>query len=380
MAQKSAGFSPVGDLLSQSVELVKSTWNKLLVLSLIAAAGVIAYVLLVGLIIGGSVLGGAALMGGNATAGAGLLGFGGLFAVISALVYIAFFALFGATMIKIVADGGKKSVGEYLKESLGLAIPVFFVSLATGLLSLGGMGLLIIPGLAISILLSFSIYEVVLYKASIGTAMRTSATVVSRNFGAIALRWLVVIALSLVSSFIMSYLTRAAAIFGLLNMVVQTVFTWFFLAYWFLVYKEARAATDIKSPVSTVWMYIVAALGWLIILVAGMALAKGISELLGNPEFQRGLQGITKSDAPMEDYSDLYDAYNSEQNAEDGTEGSSEGELMNPSSEGAFDSIIENSDMTPEEQEETRKAMEQFIKMMESSQEQGSTEPGGAGL
>lgn len=377
MAEKSEGFSPVGDLLSNSVEVVKKTWNKLLVLSLIGAGIVIAYIIVVTLLIGGSLLGGAAIMDGNAAAGAGLMGVGGILAVLSALLYIGVFAVFGAAMIKIVSDtDSSKGVGEYLKEGFGLTWPVFLVTVVTGLLALGGLGLLIIPGIAISILLSFSVYEVVVHRVGIGEALRNSATIVSHNFGAIALRWVVAFGISLVISFVLSYLTRYSSALSLLSTVVQVLLTWFFLAYWYLVYKEARAHTDLKNNVSIAWMYIVAALGWVIIVFGGMALGKGISALLQNPEFMQGMNGLNNSGLPMEDYSELYDSYNETQDfSEDG--GTS---TMPYSGENTLDSIIENSDMSPEEEEQARRALDQMLQDMQQYQEENNTSPGGAGM
>lgn len=367
MAEK-GGFSSISDLLTTSWQIITQCWSKLLILSLIGAAVIIAYSILVGIVVAGAGIGGAALGAGYALAGTM-----GLIALISALAYIGIFAVFGTAMIKIVSGADKdKGTMEYVKEGFGMFWPIFLVTMITAVLTIGGFGLFIIPGLAIAILLSFAIYEVALHKTGVSQALRNSAAIVSQNFGAIVIRWLVALGVSLLISFVFSRIGDEPLVM-LIAYLIQILLSWFFIAYWYQVYKQARSATDLKAASAITWMYVVAAVGWLLIVGISMVAGQALNKLFSNPEFMRefnsasGLNLETDSDGTegmLEDYSDLYDGNTNTQDSDDemGVD--------------AFDSMIQNSDMTPEEQEQARKAMEEFFKALQENQDGAANSTG----
>lgn len=366
MAEK-RGFSPIGDLLNNSWQIVTNTWSKLLIVSILGAAVVIAYTLLLVILGGGAALGGAAL--GSLGTGIGL---GMFLSLITTLVYVGVFSVFGAATVKIVSQPDSKTGAiDYVKEAFGKFGPIFLVTLVVGVLTIGGMGLLFIPGIAIGILLSFAMYEVIFHNVGVGQAIKNSATIVSRNFGAIAARWLVAMAISLVLGFVMGKLTQHSLL-NLVGVVANILVSWFFLAYWYQVYKEARKQTDLKSSTSITWVYVVAIVGWVVIIGFGSLLGAGLARFANNQTLRNSLLQMPSNTA-IENYDDLYESYNQAEDSAEDLGVDTQGIPTLPSSgDEVFDSIIDTSNMTPEEQEQAQEAMRQFMEYMQNAQQESA--------
>lgn len=260
-------FAPVSQVLRQAWEIVKLSWKNLLLLTLIIW-GISAVLVLVA---GGAVVGSAmmSMNSGSIFTGTTFAAIG--FAVLIGIVVLIASSVFGTGMMIAVAEYKERpSIGSLIKRGLGLFLPVFLTSLIMMFLIYGGFFLLVIPGIAIAILTGFSIYEVIFTENRYMAAIKNSVRIVGQNFGELFIRVLVVlglvIGLAIVQGILQGIVGEDSAAMPLISLVmgiVQMLFGWFAMAYYYLVYKEARSMTDFNKKASTMWMWIVSVLGWI---------------------------------------------------------------------------------------------------------------------
>jgi hypothetical protein len=259
------GFSPIGDLIKNAWELVKLSWKNLLLLSLILYGIVIALVI----VIGGTFAGSLFLTGGE---------FEGptivtvLLVIVAALAMMVIGSAFNTAMMLSVAEAEQKpTIGSLISKGLKLFFPVFFTSLLLAFILYGGFLLFVIPGIILAILTGFSLYEAIFSENKYLSAIKNSVRIISQNFGELFIRMLVIIGmvvgLLIVQGILQGLVGRESGVIPLIGFVmtvVQVIFGWFALAYYYLVYKEARALTDFDKKSSTAWIWIVSILGWII--------------------------------------------------------------------------------------------------------------------
>lgn len=324
------GFSPVGDLLHQAWETVTQSWKNILLLYIILYAVVFVGIL----IIAGTWAGSLAL-----SAGAGMhLGGASAFAVLITVVVGLALAVGGtalgvALMLAVAEAGAKPSVGSLISRGFKLFIPVFLTSLLVAFLVYGGAVLFLIGGVIIAIFTCFATYEVVFTENRYGAAISNSVRMVAQNFGEVFVRFLVIIGLTIGLWIVEGILQNmvgdgsARGLLGLIMMVVQALFGWFILAYSYLVYKEARAATDFKKITSTAWVWWVALVGWIIgVLIAifafsfVMALVNNVglrNELFKNARNSQNQYMMESSESGKIDTEQLLQQYGSEMTDEE---------------------------------------------------------------
>lgn len=219
------------------------------------------------------------------------LNFGALFLVL--IILVSFLAnAFTAAIILAVDEGAKRTpFGALLKQGFQLVIPLFVVGLATQFLVLGGLFLFVIPGIIMGILLSFAMYEVILGNARGMTALKNSVSVVKQNFWGILGRWAALIGVQMLVMIVFSALAEAnegtSAVIDLLSSIVSMFFSLYSLVYGVLLYRAARAHTNLAEGKMT-WMWPVAILGWVIggaLLFAAAQIARSAyNEIQNNPE------------------------------------------------------------------------------------------------
>lgn len=283
--KSSAIFSPISELISKSWDMVKVSWKNLLILGIILWVPVIAIVMMMALGLGGSF----AVMGSMAEISPAAIG---TMIVVGALALVAmmvFSSVIGTSMMISVAEAQQKpSVGSLISRGLKLFLPVFFTSLLMFFIIYGGLFLLIIPGIIIAILTGFSIYEVVFTEHRYVAAIKNSVKMVAQNFGELFVRVLVIIGISIGLVIVESILqnmaggesSEAMPLISLVMGVVQMIFGWFIMCYYFLLYTEARKATDFNKSASITWMWVVAVLGWLLSVVVLFYASTALTSLL----------------------------------------------------------------------------------------------------
>ncbi|MEX0895762.1 MAG: hypothetical protein WDZ94_02365 [Patescibacteria group bacterium] len=205
-----------------------------------------------------------------------------IFAIISALLFSIVSAFFSAAVV-IRLD--RSHVGfpfkQLLKEAMRVTPAVFLAMLVVGALAIGSMALFIIPGLIVSVLLAFTLYEVILEKSSLSLAMRNSYTIVTKHFFELFIRGLALVVGAGLLIFILDTIAKNSGdirpLFELINSIVGVLLNWFAIAYAIIIYREARVATDLTNTKNPVWMYIVAAIGWIVLIFVG-SVAWGMRE------------------------------------------------------------------------------------------------------
>lgn len=213
---------------------------------------------------------------------------------IVALIFLAALIIVGiaqhAATILIVANYKKHpAVGTTFKKGFAYVLPVFLVNLFIGFLVLGGYFIFVIPGIFLSILFSFVVYEVVLANNSVLGATRRSMTIVLSNFWGILGRMLlwVIIVISIVNipnAFTWSSQGYSPSLGGL-QFILQILVGWFGISYGVTLYKQAQnAARPGKSKL--LWPVIVGVAGWIIGVILLTALITFITTV-AIPQFQK---------------------------------------------------------------------------------------------
>jgi len=192
---------------------------------------------------------------------------------ILAVVFGLIFLIIGSAMqiasILIMDNKGKVSLGSTFRKSLGLVIPLFLVNILTFVLIFGAFFVFILPAILFYFLLIFAQFEVVLNNQRWLGAVKRSALIVSKNFGAILVRLIIIVVLYIGIMIIIPNLLGKigpevqlyiAFISFLLNLLVG----WYMLAYYITLYKQAKAGLEQEKGKGILWMWIVAIIGWLI--------------------------------------------------------------------------------------------------------------------
>jgi hypothetical protein len=159
-------FSPISKLLKTAWDKTQKHLLQLFLLSILGLVTGLIMLLLLGLLL---VLAQAILSGTAMTILSSVL----ILAMVIVSVVLMMGINIGLMLILAETDPALSVVGV-LKKALKKVLPLLIASLLGGMIILGGLVLLIIPGILFSILLSFSAYFVVLDNLSPLEAMRKS--------------------------------------------------------------------------------------------------------------------------------------------------------------------------------------------------------------
>ncbi len=189
--------------------------------------------------------------------------------IIVAIVLMTFIGLiFQIATIRLVYNPEKKqSLLELVKTSKNYIIPLFVVSFLSGILSLGGFGLLIIPGIIFSLLFSFSGYEVLFNKQRGLNALRRSYALFSTNFWGIIGRLLLFVVISMLVTIVIPKDDSMGALAGLINIILS----WFGLCYSVTLYKQVAKGNEHLPGKSLRGIVITAIIGIILSVVVGLS-------------------------------------------------------------------------------------------------------------
>lgn len=182
--------------------------------------------------------------------------------------------LFTVTVIKLVNnayDHKESSIGELIKTSLPKVFPLIVVSTIVSIFAMGGLMLFIIPGIVISTLLTFSVWEVVVGNKGIIAAMKESNRVVRANFWAVLGRVLLFGGLIFIVNIVTNLITNIggdgenATMFGsVVSTIIQVVAQYFAMAYSVVLYKQAKAAATGAPEKGLLGIIVVSVVGWIV--------------------------------------------------------------------------------------------------------------------
>lgn len=222
--------------------------------------------------------------------------FSGLIAILWVIALTLSTMVFQVSLMKLLNFSyDKKSVkfNDIFSSSFGAILPLIGVSIVSSLLVSGGLFLFIIPGIVISMFLSFATWEVVLWKKSVFQALSESYKTVRSEFWSIFGR-------SLLLGFIIMMFSMATSVFSeavkdsnsasffvsLVSFVVQTGSQYFAAAYALVIYRQAKEMTKNQPSKSLRGLVIVSVMGWVIgLLLWGSVTAfaiKAIKEVAQN--------------------------------------------------------------------------------------------------
>lgn len=289
-------------------QLFKDSWQSLiqsiLPLFILNVLGIVLYIGLGLLAVVVFIISGAGsflLKNGFSNLGTDLLSTPGLIitAIVIFLILIIAYAIIGSalqnTSIILLDSKGKSSLGSAFKKGLSLVLPLFVVNLLLFILMAGGLALLILPALLFFFLLIFAQFEVVLNNQRGLEALKRSVLIVSKNFGGIFVRVLVFFLLYVGIFIIVGIIENSLPeevqwVVSVITFIPNILLGWFALAYSINLYKQAISSLQQEKGKSMTWMWIVALIGWLIIIGASFL---GFKLLSSNTFQQPSAQPIT---------------------------------------------------------------------------------------
>lgn len=195
--------------------------------------------------------------------------------ILSVFAIVIITIVFQIASIRLVYNPEKKqSLIQLIKTSYPFVWPVFVVSFISGVLSLGGYGLLIIPGIIFSLFFSFSTYEALFNNQRGINALRRSYALFSTNFWGILGR----LALFTLITIIISFAMPKNSSMGILTTLINIVIGWFSLCYSLALYKQVAKGNE-QLPGKNITSIVIAAVIGFIIL--GL-FAKTVIPAIGN--------------------------------------------------------------------------------------------------
>lgn len=209
-------------------------------------------------------------------------------AVLAVVVVIVLAVIFSALQIAtilIVDAKGKMAVGETIRKSFGLVLPVFLVGFLTGFLTLGSFFVFVFPVILVSFLLGFVHFEIILNNQRWLEAVKRSVLLISKNFGAIFIRTILLWLLYFVVFIVMTMLENlfpedSQWVVSIFSFFVNLFLGWFALCYQIILYKHAASGMEGVKGKSITWIWILAIVGWLMAIGLGFGSYKLISSEL----------------------------------------------------------------------------------------------------
>lgn len=307
---------PVGDLIKETWEITKTKWKPFLkVMVIFTGIGIVLAIALFAIFMSLGV--------------ASMIASGSLLPLVTTPIVLIAFIVWAAFSLII---GSIASIAMYrlaygevdetmpvmdlIKSSTQYVVPVIIAGLIAGVLVMGGIFTLVVPGIIFAILFAFAPMEVIFQGKSPVEAIKGSASLVKQHFSTIFVRWLAFIGLMMVAGVLMSVLQnlfgQGSVLFGLLQLVYNFVAGIFSTIYFVLLYKQVRAATHETQTTSLLWMIVVAVIGWIMgLLFFGSIIAGLASYMNSNPEV------LQMKDFTNEEFYQEFESLNEEYNFEE---------------------------------------------------------------
>lgn len=185
--------------------------------------------------------------------------------IIISLVFLALLSLslvFQGANLKILDEN--LSIRNALKSSYKFVPQLLISSFVAGFLVLGGLFLFFVPGLIIAFFLIFIPYEIILADKKVIPAIKSSVTMVKRNFKEVLFK---VIALVLPIVVIIEIFdgilnepnsSEVSPIFNLITYIIGV----FGMVYIYRLYKQIKAKSGESKQISLKWLVLTSTIGW----------------------------------------------------------------------------------------------------------------------
>lgn len=224
---------------------------------------------------------GAQLINGEAlTQGAASLMGVGAVAVVAIVAFIVIGVIFQGAAIALATAKNAISAREALKIGKKKWVTLALAGIISGLMVLGAMGLFIVPGIILSILFTFVMYEVVVGNQSAMTALSRSAGMVHKYFwpvvGRIAAFAVLSMGVNLLFGIVNNDPESAHGVLVIGEFIVQTGVTIFSLIYSAVLYQAVKKAAGSASLSMTRWTT-VSLLGWVLLILLAYSVSGSLN-------------------------------------------------------------------------------------------------------
>lgn len=211
------------------------------------------------------------------------------------------------TLIKTIDKKGAAPMFATIRSAFVGIVPLFITMLLVFFLAVGSMTLFVVPGIFVSILLSFSLFAVVLDNKTPFQAIKKSAYVIQENFWQLLLHWVVLFIVYIGVAFIVpNFITNAApqlrGLVTLASFIVNIILGWYMITYNVLLYKKLAKDPGEKS---ITWIWIVAILGWMLMFVVGSTVLRVVTSPAFMDAFKKQRPGM-QNEKMMQQYQDQY--------------------------------------------------------------------------
>lgn len=180
--------------------------------------------------------------------------------------------------ISLVGNQESTSFGFHIKRGFASLLPYIGASIVMNILLTGGLILLMIPFIIIAIYLSLFQFQIIIDNKSAMASLKGSATIVKHRFGHLLGRIGILFLINVVfSGFIPGFLEGMGEsmelVADLYTFIVGIGLSLFSIIYMVELYKELRDSTNWDKPASLTWMWIIAIIGWIILIGGGYVFA-----------------------------------------------------------------------------------------------------------
>lgn len=192
-----------------------------------------------------------------------------LLTIISGLAGYGLFSMFYIGNILILNNNTPQvSYKNILRQSLSLIFPVVSGLLLAGFIILGGLFLFIIPGIIFALFFQFVVYLIILDKLSIKDALKRSTYLVSKAFGPIFVRVILLsfipFAFSLTLNLITGYSLDETTL-GIINGLLSLFYSFFAISYNLILFRQVKTFSGEGSG-NIRFLAMIAIIGWILML------------------------------------------------------------------------------------------------------------------
>lgn len=209
-----------------------------------------------------------------------------IFVMVLGIVFGVFFILMNyvlriASVIVVARSENNVGLKESIKLSLKRVLPLIATDFIVSFFMIGGSLLLIFPALIFYFFFIFVNFEVILNNQSFLNALKRSVLLVSRRFGELLIRILMLGGIYILLTIILPSLLRridpeAYWLIAIWSILPNMLLGWYSLAYTLELYKQSQEGLENEKLPSLSVFWIVAILGWIfavMLLILGIKIA-----------------------------------------------------------------------------------------------------------
>ena len=196
--------------------------------------------------------------------------------LLAVVTLIPLIGLVASTLLFSIADTialtnpQKTSIRSMVQASRPLIAPYFITAFLNAFLVAGGYLVLLLPGVVMSILLLFALYEVVFEKQSGIAALKRSYILVKGHFWSVVGRYVLIEVITMVLSNLLPRIVGKDGLLLVVIFLINLAVGWFIQVYMYVVYKQVKATAKTDSSSSTTWMWVLAVIGWVLLVVSAI--------------------------------------------------------------------------------------------------------------